>query len=49
MSALGRVSDPTNPAVAGFHQRKRRIHRMLRTLDRDSRAIMRDDKAGAHG
>ncbi len=46
MSALGRVSDPTDPDVAGFHQRKRRIHKMLRALDRDSRAIMRDEQSG---
>jgi len=48
MSALGRLSDPTDPQIAMFHQRKRRIHKMLRTLDRDSRAIMRDGRAGAH-
>jgi len=47
MSALGRISDPTDPEVATFHQRKRRIHKMLRALDRDSRAIMRGGKAGA--
>ncbi|WP_407158103.1 FGGY-family carbohydrate kinase [Bradyrhizobium sp. STM 3557] len=48
MSALGRLSDPTDPDLTTFHQRKRRIHKMLRTLDRDSRAIMREGKAGAH-
>jgi D-ribulokinase len=47
MSALGRQSDPTDPGVAAFHQRKRSIHKMLRTLDRDSRAIMRADRAEA--
>jgi hypothetical protein len=46
MSALGRLSDPADPDMAAFHQRKRRIHKMLRTLDRDSRAIMRNDRAG---
>jgi len=46
MSALGRLSDPTDPDMATFHQRKRRIHKLLRTLDRDSRAIMRNDRAG---
>jgi D-ribulokinase len=42
ISALGRLSDPTNPDVAAFHVKKREIHRMLRTLERDSRALMRD-------
>ncbi len=37
MSALGRLSEPTAPALAAFHRRKRDVHRLLRTLDRDSR------------
>ncbi|MGC2779338.1 MAG: FGGY-family carbohydrate kinase [Bradyrhizobium sp.] len=40
MSTLGRLSDPTDTGIAGFHRRKRRIHGMLRTLDRDSRSVM---------
>jgi ribulose kinase len=44
MSALGRLSEPTNPDTAALHRRKREIHRMLRALDRDSRAMMRDLK-----
>src|SRR3954447_22290228 len=40
MSSLGRLSDPTDPNIAAFHRRKRRIHGMLRTLDRDSRSLM---------
>ncbi|CAL80219.1 putative sugar kinase (ribulo-/ribitol kinase) [Bradyrhizobium sp. ORS 278] len=40
MSTLGRLSEPTEPGVADFHLRKRRIHGMLRTLDRDSRSVM---------
>jgi len=47
MSSLGRVSDQTDPDVAALHQRKRRIHRMLRVLDRDSRAIMRTESGEA--
>jgi FGGY-family pentulose kinase len=47
MSALGRLSDPTDPEVAAFHHRKREIHGLMRTLDRDSRAMMRDFKVGA--
>jgi D-ribulokinase len=42
MSALGRLSDPTDPEIAAFHLRKREIHKMMRTLDRDSRTLMRD-------
>ncbi|NPU13851.1 FGGY-family carbohydrate kinase [Bradyrhizobium sp. 83012] len=41
MSSLGRLSDPTEPVVASFHRRKRRIHGLLRTLDRDNRSVMR--------
>ncbi|MGJ5154264.1 MULTISPECIES: FGGY-family carbohydrate kinase [unclassified Bradyrhizobium] len=40
MSSLGRLSDPTDPNIAAFHRRKRRIHGMLRTLDRESRSVM---------
>jgi FGGY-family pentulose kinase len=47
MSALGRLSDPTAPALSAFHRRKRGVHRLLRTLDRDCRDMMRDLAAGA--
>jgi D-ribulokinase len=47
MSALGRLSETTDPDVAAFHRTKREIHRRLRTLDRDSRAMMRDHRTGA--
>ena len=40
MSSLGRLSDPTDPDIAAFHRRKRRVHDLLRTLDRDSRSVM---------
>lgn len=40
MSSLGRLSDPTDPKLAAFHRGKREVHRLLRRLDRDSRAIM---------
>jgi ribulose kinase len=40
MSSLGALSDATNPDIAAFHRRKRRIHGLLRTLDRDSRSVM---------
>lgn len=42
MSALGRVSDATDPAIAVFHRSKRKVHKLLRELDRDSRAMMRN-------
>ena len=40
MSTLGRLSDPTVSGIADFHRRKRRVHGMLRALDRDSRSVM---------
>jgi D-ribulokinase len=46
MSALGRLSDPTAPALAGFHRRKRDVHKLLRALDRDSRHLMLGLDAG---
>jgi FGGY-family pentulose kinase len=46
MSALGRLSDPTAPDVAGFHRRKREVHERLRALDRDSRNLMRGFNTG---
>ncbi|XUM23188.1 FGGY-family carbohydrate kinase [Bradyrhizobium oligotrophicum S58] len=47
MSSLGRLSDPTDPDIAAFHRRKRRIHGMLRTLDRESRSVMHGDHGEA--
>jgi D-ribulokinase len=41
MSALGRLSEPTAPGMAEFHSRKRDVYRLLREVDRDSRAAMR--------
>ncbi|MBR0751078.1 FGGY-family carbohydrate kinase [Bradyrhizobium jicamae] len=41
MSALGRLSEPTRPEMADFHRTKRKVHRMLRDLDRASRDTMR--------
>jgi D-ribulokinase len=41
MSALGRLSEPTAPGMAEFHRTKRSVHNLLRTLDRESRGIMR--------
>lgn len=48
MSALGRVSDPTDPAISAFHSSKRKVHQRLRELDRDSRAMMSGFNIGGH-
>jgi len=42
MSALGRKSEPTTPDMAAFHTRKRAVYKLLREVDRGSRAAMRD-------
>ncbi|MCK1679823.1 FGGY-family carbohydrate kinase [Bradyrhizobium sp. 147] len=46
MSALGRKSEPTAPDMAAFHARKREIYKLLRDVDRGSRAAMRDIARG---
>jgi D-ribulokinase len=40
MSAIGRLSEPTAPGMADFHRRKRKVHGLMRTLDRESRDTM---------
>jgi len=45
MSALGRLSEPTAPAMAEFHRTKRGVYNRLRMLDRESRAAMRTMEA----
>jgi D-ribulokinase len=42
MSAIGGLSQPTAPAMADFHRTKRRIHGLMRKLDRESRDAMRN-------
>jgi D-ribulokinase len=42
MSAIGDLSVPTAPAMAGFHRSKRRVHELMRKLDRESRDAMRE-------
>ncbi len=44
MSAIGDLSEPTSPAMAGFHRAKRRVHELMRKLDRESRDAMRELK-----
>lgn len=40
MSRLGGLTDPTPPAIAALHARKRRAHALMKQLDRDLRAVM---------
>jgi D-ribulokinase len=40
MSAIGRLSEPTAPGMADFHQTKRKVHGLMRKLDRESREAM---------
>jgi D-ribulokinase len=40
MSAIGRLSEATVPGIADFHRTKRRVHELMRKLDRESRDTM---------
>jgi D-ribulokinase len=40
MSAIGCLSGPTAPGMADFHRTKRRVHGLMRKLDRESRDAM---------
>jgi D-ribulokinase len=40
MSAIGRLSEPTASGMADFHRSKRKVHGLMRTLDRQSRDTM---------
>jgi len=40
MSAIGRLSEPTALGMADFHRSKRKVHGLMRTLDRESRDTM---------
>ncbi|HXN68523.1 MAG TPA: FGGY-family carbohydrate kinase [Bradyrhizobium sp.] len=40
MSAIGCLSEPTSPGMADFHRTKRRVHGLMRKLDRESRDAM---------
>ena len=42
MSAIGRLSEPTAPAMVDFHRTKRKVHGLMRKLDSDSRDAMRE-------
>jgi len=40
MSSIGCLSEPTAPGMVDFHRTKRRVHGLMRKLDRESRATM---------
>lgn len=40
MSAIGRLTEATAPGMADFHRNKRRVHGLMRKLDRESRDTM---------
>jgi D-ribulokinase len=40
MSAIGRLSEPTASGMADFHRGKRKVHALMRNLDRESRETM---------
>ena len=42
MSAISALSEPTAQPIAEFHRAKRRVHRLMRELDRASRSAMRE-------
>ena len=41
MSAIGWLSEPTTSVMADFHRSKRRVHGLMRKMDRESRDAMR--------
>jgi D-ribulokinase len=46
MSAIGRLSEPTAPGIADFHRSKRRVHELMRKLERESRDAMHEVAIG---
>jgi D-ribulokinase len=40
MSAIGRLSEASAPGIADFHRSKRRVHELMRKLERDGRNAM---------
>ena len=45
MSAIGCLSQSTAPGIADFHRTKRRVHGLMRKLDRESRDTMHGSPA----
>jgi D-ribulokinase len=48
MSAIGWSSQPTGTEVADFHRAKRRVYRLMRTLDREGRTAMQAAGGACH-
>jgi D-ribulokinase len=46
MSRLGLVIRPSTPSMGDFHAAKRRVHALLRKLDKESRLAMQSTDAG---
>jgi D-ribulokinase len=42
MSAIGRLSEPTAPGIADFHRSKRRVHELMRKMEREGRRAMHE-------
>jgi D-ribulokinase len=42
MSAIGRLSESTAPGIADFHRSKRRVHELMRKLEREGRRAMHE-------
>jgi D-ribulokinase len=42
MSAIGRLTEATTLGMADFHRTKRRVHGLMRKLDRESRDTMQN-------
>jgi D-ribulokinase len=42
MSAIGCLSEPAAPGMSDFHRTKRRVHGLMRRLDKESRDAMRE-------
>jgi len=42
MSRIAEIAQPSHAPIAGFHAAKRRVYALMRKLDRESRAIMRE-------
>jgi D-ribulokinase len=49
MSAIGWSSQPTAPGLADFHRTKRKVHGLMRQLDRESRDAMHGIKFDRRG
>ncbi len=49
MSAIGSRSGPAAPGIAEFHRAKRRVHGLMREMEREGRAAMQGIAAERQG